>query len=226
MRPEAAKRHPPKSYRRQIPKTTPRPPKRKNRTAKFAPMSATGEAISTITANTLQSKEFPPLQYAVDGYLAEGVTLLAGKPKIGKSWMALDFAMAVATGDLALGSVRCRQGPVLYCALEDNHRRLKRRMSTLYGDVEHWPPGLHFATRVRVRNRAAGNEKVRFTSSILPPYLRKAKSVGRLRSCHRHGRQAERPAPLPPPARSDDARRSAGYPSADRAKIPMDQAKA
>ncbi|MGC9369286.1 MAG: AAA family ATPase [Paracoccaceae bacterium] len=143
------KRHFPKGNRRQNPKTTPRPPKRNNRTAKFAPMSATDEAITTITANALQSKEFPPLRYAVDGYLAEGVTLLAGKPKIGKSWMALDFAMAVATGDLALGSVRCRQGAVLYCALEDNHRRLKRRMSQLYGDVEHWPPGLHFATQVR-----------------------------------------------------------------------------
>ena len=123
--------------------------KRHVRTATFTPPETTGEPISTISANVLRTKEFPPLRYAVDGYLAEGVTLLAGKPKIGKSWMALDFAMAVAAGDLALGSVRCRQGPVLYCALEDNHRRLKRRMTQLYGDVEHWPPGLHFATQVR-----------------------------------------------------------------------------
>ncbi|KKN20633.1 hypothetical protein LCGC14_0933610 [marine sediment metagenome] len=135
--------------RRQHPNDTPRPAKRNIRTANFGPRSSTGEAITTITASALQSKEFPPLQYAVDGYLAEGVTLLAGKPKIGKSWMALDFAMAVATGDLALGSVRCRKGAILYCALEDNHRRLQRRMSQLYGDVEHWPPGLHFATEVR-----------------------------------------------------------------------------
>lgn len=143
------KRHPSKGYRRQNPKTTPRPPKRNSRTAKFAPKSATGEAITTISAEVLQSKEFPPLRYAVDGYLAEGLSLLAGKPKIGKSWMALDFAMAVSTGGLALGSVPCRKGPVLYCALEDNYRRLQRRMNKLYGDVEHWPPGLHFTTQVR-----------------------------------------------------------------------------
>lgn len=142
------KRHRPQKHRQTRPKTTPRPRKRNSRIAKFAPQSATGAAISTISAEALQSKVFPPLRYAVEGYLAEGVTLLAGKPKIGKSWMALDFAMAVATGELALGSVRCRQGPVLYCALEDNHRRLKRRMSQLYGDVENWPPGLHFATQV------------------------------------------------------------------------------
>lgn len=143
------KRHHPQNARHTHPKTTPRPRKRSRRTVKFPPESATGSAISTISAEALQSKVFPPLRYAVEGYLAEGVTLLAGKPKIGKSWMALDFAMAVATGDLALGSVRCRQGPVLYCALEDNHRRLKRRMSQLYGDVEHWPPRLFFATQVR-----------------------------------------------------------------------------
>ena len=143
------KRHYLKGKRPQNSKTTPRPQKRRSRTVKFSPRPSTGEAITTITANALQSKEFPPLRYAVDGYLAEGVTLLAGKPKIGKSWIALDFAMAVATGDVALGSVRCRQGPVLYCALEDNHRRLQRRMRQLYGAVDHWPPGLHFATQVR-----------------------------------------------------------------------------
>lgn len=143
------KRQSPKITRRQNPKNTPRPSKRKGRAAKSIKKSSTEGAITTISASTLQSKEFPPLRYAVNGYLAEGVTLLAGKPKIGKSWMALDFAMAVATGNLALGSVRCRRGPVLYCALEDNHRRLQRRMSQLYGDVERWPPGLHFATEVR-----------------------------------------------------------------------------
>ena len=64
---------------------------------KFAQKTSTEESDpTTITANALQSEEFPPLRYAVEGYLAEGVTLLAGKPKIGKSWMALDFAMAVA----------------------------------------------------------------------------------------------------------------------------------
>lgn len=113
------------------------------------PPETTGGAISTISANALQTKTFPPLRYAIDGYIAEGLTLIAGKPKIGKSWLALDFAMAVATGGLALGSVRCQKGPVLYCALEDNHRRLHRRMSKLYGDVENWPPELHFATQVR-----------------------------------------------------------------------------
>lgn len=138
------KRHSSKDFQRGNPKT-----KRRIRKMRSEQVTATGEAIMTITANALQSKRFPPLRYAVDGYLAEGVTLLAGKPKVGKSWMALDFAMAVATGGVALGGVNCRQGPVLYCALEDNHRRLQRRMRQLYGADDHWPQGLHFATQVK-----------------------------------------------------------------------------
>jgi RecA-family ATPase len=74
---------------------------------------------------------------------------LAGKPKIGKSWLALDFAIAVASGGVALGSVECSQGPVLYCALEDNARRLRRRMRHVSGSVGDWPTDLHFATEAK-----------------------------------------------------------------------------
>lgn len=107
------------------------------------------DGIQTFTANALQSKQFPPLRFAVQGYIAEGLTLLAGKPKIGKSWIALDFAMAVATGGMALGSIKCEQGPVLYCALEDNQRRLQRRMCKLYGATDRWPKSCHFATSMK-----------------------------------------------------------------------------
>ncbi len=103
-------------------------------------------SIETISASALKGKNYPPLRYAIDGLLTEGLTLLGGKPKIGKSYMALDFAMAVASGGVALGSVECHQGAVLYCALEDNHRRLQRRMKQLYGVEETWPRDLHFAT--------------------------------------------------------------------------------
>jgi hypothetical protein len=106
-------------------------------------------AIITISARDLQSMVFSPLRFSVNGLLAEGATLLAGKPKIGKSWLALDFAMAVASGGLALGSVKCRQGPVLYCALEDNLRRLQRRMRQVYGSVDDWPTDLRFATEAK-----------------------------------------------------------------------------
>jgi hypothetical protein len=84
-----------------------------------------------ITAGALAVKEFQPIRYVVDGYLAEGATLLAGAPKIGKSWWALNVGMAIANGSPVFGSIPCDQGDVLYLALEDNQRRLKRRLKTM-----------------------------------------------------------------------------------------------
>lgn len=54
--------------------------------------------------------------------------MLAGAPKVGKSWLALDLCVAVAAGGKALGSVDVEPGPVLYLALEDTPRRLQRRL--------------------------------------------------------------------------------------------------
>lgn len=104
--------------------------------------------FETITADVLQDKDFPPLRFAIDGLIAEGLTLLAGKPKIGKSWMALDFALSVATGGFAVGSIDCEAGNVLYCALEDNQRRLQRRLEILTGSRKDWPASLSLTLEV------------------------------------------------------------------------------
>lgn len=81
-----------------------------------------------IDAETLLGMDFPPVQYVVPGYVPEGLTILAGRPKLGKSWMALGFAIAVATGGDALGE-ECEAGDALYLALEDNQRRLQDRLA-------------------------------------------------------------------------------------------------
>ena len=106
------------------------------------------EGLSTFTANELQATDFPPLKFLVEGLITEGLTLLAGKPKMGKSWMALDIAMSVAIGCEALGNRPCEKGVALYCALEDNPRRLRRRMLHNYGDQINWPVDFHFATQM------------------------------------------------------------------------------
>lgn len=89
-------------------------------------------APQCMSARDLYSKEFDPIKYVVPNYIAEGLTLLAGKPKIGKSWMVMDFALAVASGGYCLGNVQCEQGDVLYLALEDNDRRLNSRLHKLW----------------------------------------------------------------------------------------------
>jgi RecA-family ATPase len=102
-----------------------------------------------ITAADLQQREFPAVSYVVAGIIPEGLTIIAGRPKVGKSWLALDIAIAVANGGVCLGDRDVRRGHVLYCALEDNHRRLKRRIKKLTGNGGEWATTLTLATSWR-----------------------------------------------------------------------------
>ena len=101
-----------------------------------------------ITGAELAAKEFPEIKWTVDGIVPEGAALLAGKPKMGKSWLALNMGVAVASGGKALGGLECEQGAVLYLALEDNQRRLKKRQDKIL-DGGKAPKKLHFATQWR-----------------------------------------------------------------------------
>ena len=98
-------------------------------------------------ASDLRKRKFPPVRYIVPGFIAEGCTLLAGRPKLGKSWLMLDVGLAVAAGRYCLGEARCEQGDVLYLALEDNERRLQRRIDKVLGAFsEEWPAAFEYAT--------------------------------------------------------------------------------
>jgi hypothetical protein len=96
------------------------------------------------SAEALHHMTFAPIKYVVPGVIVEGLTLLAGKPKIGKSWLLLHTAIAVARGGFTLGDIHCIEGDVLYCALEDNLRRLQSRMTKLIGISQPWPKRLQF----------------------------------------------------------------------------------
>ena len=54
----------------------------------------------------LDAQVFPPLRYAVPGLIPEGLSLLVGAPKIGKSWLELAISIAVASGGYALGHIQ------------------------------------------------------------------------------------------------------------------------
>ena len=102
-------------------------------------------AFETILAEELMAIELPEPKFIVDGLIAQGASLLAGRPKVGKSWMALNLAIAVASGDPAFGAAAVKKGGVLYLALEDNLPRLKKRL-TINLDGATVPEDLHFAT--------------------------------------------------------------------------------
>ena len=86
---------------------------------------------------SLMRKTFAELKWVLPHYIPEGVTLLAGKPKIGKSWFVLALALACGGEETLLGE-SCQKRGVLYCALEDTERRMQARCKTiLASDWEH-----------------------------------------------------------------------------------------
>ena len=89
----------------------------------------------------------PRLRWAVPGLVPEGMSLLIGGPKIGKSWLILAVALAVASGGHALGRAPVGPArPVLLLALGGD-RRLQDRIRTLQPG-EPIPARLHYMTRI------------------------------------------------------------------------------
>ncbi len=104
-----------------------------------------GRIRTSWTAADIMAMEFTPPKWAVPGVLSEGVNLLCGPPKVGKSWMSLGLGLDVAMGGKAFGAIDVDQGPVLYLALEDTARRLQNRLGkVLAGRAA--PAGLTLAT--------------------------------------------------------------------------------
>jgi RecA-family ATPase len=84
-----------------------------------------------VTAEDILSTEYPDPKWIVPGLLPEGLAIIAGKPKVGKSWLALNIALAVSLGGRVLGQIEVERREVLYLALEDTARRIRRRLDMI-----------------------------------------------------------------------------------------------
>jgi hypothetical protein len=128
-------------------------------------------SLELYTASALKGMSFDPLQFAIPGYLMEGLTILVGKPKRGKSWLALDWVLAVAHGGVAFGSIQCDAGDCLYMALEDSPRRLQGRIKQLLPNAEQWSPRLTLSHHMN-RIDAGGLDEIRaWVKSVSTPRL-------------------------------------------------------
>jgi AAA domain len=98
----------------------------------------------TYSLSELRRKEIVPLRSVVPLYIYEGLTIFAGRPKIGKSWFVLMLALAVARKKEALGQFIENGGDVLYGAFEDGERRMKDRVAKILGPANDiWPANFH-----------------------------------------------------------------------------------
>jgi hypothetical protein len=80
----------------------------------------------------LSVREIPPTRWVIKDLLPEGIHILAGKPKQGKSFLAMDWALAIVNGESVFGQYPVEQGQVLYLNLDDpSERRLQDRQRAL-----------------------------------------------------------------------------------------------
>jgi len=96
--------------------------------------------FNTISCEELMTEPMQPLRFFVDGLITSGLYILAGYPKVGKSWLALDICLSVATGREVL-SAQTIKGTALYLCLEDSKARMQNR---LYELTDEPADDLHF----------------------------------------------------------------------------------
>lgn len=84
----------------------------------------------------LLTADLPPARWLIPGLLSEGLNVLVGKPKQGKSFLALNLALTVAAGGKALGDIKVQPAHVLYLSLEDKDRRIQYRARKVMGGLK------------------------------------------------------------------------------------------
>ena len=85
------------------------------------------QKLKTVDADTLLSTPLPANQFVVERLLPQGLHILAGASKVGKSWLALWLCLCVAKGEPVWGLTTVR-GTVLYLCLEDSLSRIQGRL--------------------------------------------------------------------------------------------------
>ena len=98
--------------------------------------------LTVIDGETLMDMRIKPISFCIDSLLPQGVSLLCGAPKIGKSWLVLDWCVRIAKGE-EVWNFKTVKGTTLYLCLEDNLSRIQQRLNEITDEV---PNNVFFAT--------------------------------------------------------------------------------
>ena len=86
--------------------------------------------LITRSCEEIMTTVYKPIEFVIDGLIVQGLYILAGAPKVGKSWLALDMCLSIAKGEKILG-LKTSQGTALYLCLEDSYARIQNRLYEL-----------------------------------------------------------------------------------------------
>ena len=82
------------------------------------------KTLNTLDGVTLAEMDLPPIKYVIKDLLPQGLAMLNGSMKIGKSWMVLDWCVRIAKGE-NIWNFPTTKGTTLYLSLEDFNTRLQ-----------------------------------------------------------------------------------------------------
>lgn len=127
------------------------------------------EKLKTIDADTLLSTPMRKTLFVVDGLIPQGLSVLSGSSKIGKSWLMLWLGIQVARGQ-PVWEFETHKSDVLYLCLEDTYARIQSR---LYQITDEAPPELRIAT-TSFQSATAWSSK---SNSIFPTFRKQNLSL-------------------------------------------------
>lgn len=98
--------------------------------------------FDSIDGASLVEKDLPRKKFIINSLLASGLSIIAGSPKVGKSWLVLDWCVRIAKGK-DVWNLHTDSGTTLYLSLEDDESRLQDRLTAITDEV---PSNVHFVT--------------------------------------------------------------------------------
>lgn len=113
--------------------------------------------LEIFSAADLENEDLPDVEWIIDDLIPVGLSMIAGDPKEGKSFFALQMAIDKANGEKFLGKFHTQKADVLFLGLEDNRRRLKKRMKDM--DLGN-PPNLFMSTKWEQQSRGGLDDLV------------------------------------------------------------------
>ncbi len=85
--------------------------------------------------------DLPATKFVIKDLLPQGLAIIGGSPKVGKSWLMLDWCVRIAKGE-KIWNFPVTQGTTLYVSLEDTASRLQERLLSVTDEA----PNVFFTT--------------------------------------------------------------------------------
>ena len=99
------------------------------------------KTFNSVDGDTLLDMDLPATKFVIKDLLPQGLAIIGGSPKVGKSWLMLDWCVRIAKGE-KIWNFPVTQGTTLYVSLEDTASRLQERLLSVTDEA----PNVFFTT--------------------------------------------------------------------------------